>query len=366
MRPLSAIKYIRSCMGKLLPIIITVCLGVAIMYFMVMFVNQLGQSVNIMGLYPYENASMVWGGKKGIDVTDSKKIIDYSRSKGAQTFSVDGYSISYNIVVGKTGGTILMTDKDDIKDIVNTLKLKISEGNLPQKQGEILLDERLAKNYGLSVGTIVKKNTDGWYVNMDLKIAGIYRGKAAMGIGIIDKQYLNLGEPYISLAIAGPAESIKDINNYLDEFSSKYTVDTFQSQSKMLDKLNGPITAMQLFCGVILVCVIGIFIANITSIQYTVRKKELELLHAIGYSRGYIVMKSFKEMSIASLIGYILGIGVAVLIGWIMNIYMLEENGTAMTLILPKDIILMLIIPLCLSLFSMFAPIKLTKFKELA
>ena len=366
MRPLSAIKYIRSCIGKLLPIIITVCLGVAIMYFMVMFVAQLGKSVNIMGLYPYENASMVWGGEKGIDDSDSKKIIDYSKSKGAPTFIVDGYSISYRIIVGKTGGTVLMVDKEDINDIISKLKLTLSEGSLPQKHGEILLDERLAKNYGLSVGSVVNKNTDGWYINMDLKIAGIYTGKAAMGIGILDKQYLNLGDPYVSLAITGPTESMEDINNYIDQFSSKYTVNTFQSESKMLDKLNGPITAMELFCGGILVCVIGIFIANITSIQYTVRKKELELLHAIGYSRGYIVMKSFKEMSIAALIGYVLGVGVAILIGWIMNIYMLEENGTAMTLILPKDIIMMLIIPLCLSLFSMLAPIRLTKFKELA
>lgn len=364
MKPLSALSFIKGSFSKLLPMVTTVCLAVAILYFMSMFTEQLDTQVNETNTYPLKNMSIVLGGKTGISNDEMQSIINNIGDN--KSFLIDLFDVSYNSIVGKTGAYIVMSQQKDIMSIMNLQNHKLLEGELPQKPMEVILHKKLALNYGLKVGSVVKKETKGWYINKDVKVVGIFEGKGVTGIGMVEENLLKIGNPYISLAIGGDENSMITTNKYIEKnFSSKFQILTLSTMESFMDNFNSPISAIKLFVGIVLVGVIGVFLVNITTIQYSLRRKELELLHAIGYTRKYIIKKALKEIGIAAVIGYFCGIILAVLLGWGINICFLSEKGLDMPLILPSSMITMLLVPFAITLFSMLAPLKLTRFRDL-
>ncbi len=365
MKPLSVIAFLRGSFSKMLPMIITVSLCVAILYFLAMFSEQLDMQSKETSIYTLENMSLVLGDKTGISKDDMKNIA--ANSGDSKIFGIGLFDIKHHAIVGGSSPAyILMLEQKDIIQIMELKDFKLVEGHLPQKPKEIILHKKLALDYGLKPGSIVEKNTEGWFVNAEVKIVGIFEGRGFMGIGMEDKSLLQLGDPYVSLAIFNNENSLKVINKYIEKnFSEKYRSYTIDVQKSLMDKNNGSIAAMKLFIGIVLVCVIGVFLVNITTIQYSVRKKELELLHAIGYTRKYVLKKSLKEIGIAAFIGYLGGILLAIAIGWGINICFLSEKGMDFTLILTKSMLTMLLVPLAIVLISMRAPLKQTKLMDL-
>lgn len=364
MRPLSILSFIKGSFSKMLPMIITVSLSVAILYFMVMFVEKLQSQSNEVMVYPSQNMSCIYGGRQGISDEDMQKI--NSNIGASKSFVFQYFSIKYHNLVGATGASIMMLNKKDITSIMDMQKFELIDGKLPEKPKEIIIHKSLALDFGLKVGSVVKKNTKDWYFDEDTKIVGIFEGKAVMGIGMEDESWLRLGEPYVSLAIGGDKNSLKSLNEYIEtKLSKKYSISTLNTESNFVEKFTAPIKAMELFIGIILVCVIGVFLVNITNIQYSVRRKELELLHAIGYTRKYILKKSLSEIGVAAFIGYLGGITLTIAIGWGINICFLNERGLGFHLIMVKSMFIMLLVPLAITLFSIKAPFKLTKFRDI-
>ena len=100
-------------------------------------------------------------------------------------------------------------------------------------------------------------------------------------------------------------------------------------------------------------------------IQYTLRSKEFELLHALGFSRKYLQVKVFKEIGSSSLLGYIAGIILAIIAGWLVNVCVLSESAMEMQLLQVENILWVLFVPLLVTLFGMISPLKLLKFKDI-
>lgn len=366
MKPLSVAAYTRGSFFKMLPMTITVGLSVAILYFMSMFVTQLDTQIRESSIYPLENMTLIYAGKEGIAGDDIKNI--NANAGGAKCIPVGTFDARYSSIVGYSSAMLLMLQQRDLAPLMDSQGFKLIEGSLPQKPMEVLLHKKLAQNHGFKVGDTVKKGTKGWQLAGDVKISGIYEGRAVMGIGILELDRLVAGNPDISLAILGLADedSLAAVNKYIDEnFSEKYQAYTIGYMKKFMGNFNGPINAMKLFVGIILVGIIGIFLVNITTIQYTLRRKELELLSAIGYTRKYIIGKSMKEIGIAAVLGYLAGIPLAVFMGLGINMLLLSEKGIDMPLVLFGGMRDMLLVPLAIILLSLRIPLKLTKFKDL-
>ncbi|MDP4091775.1 MAG: ABC transporter permease [Bacillota bacterium] len=365
MKPLSAFAFIKGSIPKLLPMAITVCLAVAVLYFMAMFTQQINTGVEEAGIYPLEKMSLILGDKSGVSKDDINNIgKNISNSK---IFVINPIDVTYYNIIGYTSAFIIMSGQKDIEPIMKMQNFKLIEGCLPQKPMEIVLNKKLAENYGFKLGTVIRKNTKGWRIEKDLKVVGIFEGRAVTGMGMEDESILKPRNPYISLLVGSDAGSLQPVNKYIEKnFSGKYQTLTLEAEKNTLNNFNGPINALELFIGLVLICVIGVFLSNITSIQYSLRRKELELLNAIGYTRKYIVKKALKEIAVAAGLGYIVGILLAVALGWGMNICFLSEKGMSFPLFLGGSMFSVLIVPAAIILFSIKAPLKLTKFRDLA
>lgn len=363
MRPLSAFAYIKGSVSKILPMVITVCLATAILYFLSLFLIKMDDQTMEATSYTMEHVSYIAGGKSGIPAEEIEKL--KNQSGDVDIYPADFCSVVYKTIIGGMSADIYMLGEEDIKAFMKIEGFSLYKGRLPQNSSEIILHQKLAANYVLKVGSIIKKDTKKWYINEDLKVVGLFSGKGVMGISIEDKNALRFGLPYVSAVVAG--KDIKRANEYIDKkLSFKYNVNTLRSNEEFMDKFNGPIDIMKIFVGVILVGVLGVFLANITSIQYSIRKKELELLYAVGYTRKYIIAKALREISIASLIGYVFGIILSLVLTWTLNICFLADKGLDMPLIASGALLKMLMVPAAITLFGMIAPVRTSKFRDLA
>lgn len=365
MRPLSVFAFIKGNIPKLLPMVITVCLAVTVLYFMAMFTEQINTGVKEVSIYPLEKMSIIQGDKSGISKEDINSLT--KNIWNSKIFAVDCLFVTYHNIVGYTSAVAIMSQQKDIESLMKIQGFSLIGGKLPIKPLEIVIHKKLAKDYGLNVGSIIKKDSKGWNTDKDLKVAGIFDGKAVTAIGVDDNSSLIAGNPHVSLIIAGNQSSLQIANNFIEKnLSNKYSTLTIKSEQDFIVKFNGPIKALELFIGLVLLSVIGVFLSNITSIQYSLRKKELELLNAIGYTRKYIIKKSLKEIGIAAGLGYISGIMIAIILGWVINICILNDKGMNFTLFLGDSMLYTLIVPLGIILFSIRAPLKLTRFRDLA
>lgn len=364
MKPLSVFVFLKGSIKKILPVTITVCLGVAILYFMAMFTMQLDLQVNEVALYPFKNMSVIYGEKTGVsaeDIYQLKKNINNEK-----LLMSDFWYINYYSIVGNTTTSLILLEEKDAKAIMDTLDLKLTQGQLPKNKMEVILHKKLGANRGVKLGTIISKNEKGWHINEDIKVVGFFEGESVIGIGINGEEIINPNMPGASVLVCGDKEGLASVNNYIEkDLGEKYQISTLGISKNEMDKFYAPMSTMKLFIGIVLILVIGIFLSNITTIQYTLRKKELELLHALGYTRRYIVIKGLKEIGLSSLIGYIFGITLAVLIGWVINIYFLSDKGLAMPLLSKSSILIMLMVPITTTAFSMIAPMKLTRFRDI-
>lgn len=364
MRPLSTFVFFKRCFSKVFPMVITVSLSVAALYFMSMFVDQLNEVVNEASVYGYEKASMIFSGKSGFSDKDLQAMRGIS--KDLATYAIKLGSVSHKSIVGSTSTDILMSDEDGAVAIFNHLGFKLLEGKLPVLPNEIVIHEKIGKAYGLKSGDLVEKGRQNWYLDEDVIVTGIYAGKAVMGIGVTQADNLDVGGPYTSYYICGSREKLNRFDRYITEqFANTYHVYTYEGQKVNLKQFNGPISAMKVFLGVILVIAIGVFLTNITSVQYANRRKELQLLNAIGYTRRQLIRKALREIAMASVSGYIVGLILAVILGLTLNIVFFNDAGTDMPLLLPSSIMTVGLVPIAIILFGMLAPIRHTRFRDI-
>ncbi len=363
MRPLSTFVYFKRCFFKVFPMVATVSLSVAALYFMGMFVSQLNETVNEASVYGYEKASLIASGKSGFsdkDLEIMKRI-----SKDVDAYTVILGSVSHKSILGSTSTDIVMSDEDGAVTIFNHMGFHLLEGKLPASPNEIVIHEKLSKAYGIQVGDRVEKDRENWYLDEDVIITGIYSGKAVMGIGITHTENLAEGQPYLSYYICGSGDKLNKINRYITEqFANKYHVYTYEGQKEKQKQFNVPMDAMKMFLGVILVIAIGVFLTNITSVQYANRRKELQLLNAIGYTRRQLIYKALREIAMAAVSGYIFGLIIAVILGLVLNVVFFNDTGTVMPLFIPGSMLVVGLVPIAILLFGMLVPIRHTRFRD--
>ncbi len=364
MRPLSTFVFLKSCFSKVFPMVATVSLSVAALYFMGMFVSQLDETVNEASVYGYEKASIIISGKSGFSDKDLQTMKMINKDLDNYIIMLGG--VSHKSIIGYTSTDILMSDKDGAAAIFKHMGFQLLEGNLPASQNEIIIHDKIRKAYGLQVGDRIDKGRENWYLDENAIVTGIYAGKAVMGIGITRDENLIVGGPYTSYYICGSRDKLSSIDpSITEQFAKTYRVYTYESQKEKMKQFNVPINAMKVFLGVILVIAIGVFLTNITSVQYANRRKELQLLNAIGYTRRQLIHKALREIAMASLTGYLVGIILAIILGLTLNIIFFNDAGTDMPLFLPGSMMTVGLVPIAIIWFGMLAPVRNMRFRDI-
>jgi len=249
---------------------------------------------------------------------------------------------SYGIHVRSFGGdgyySAPMLTRDELINFAEYLDLKVIEGRMPEQSGEFLMDERMAKNRGFSVGD--------YLFDSKTKLVGIveYDTYVAAGIDYADggapdrNIYLlnqgtipDLKEYFAKFGIEAGVESSATIEIYADQVNTIKEVDKFSKE------LQTPLSVMTYSIAFVL----GLTLFFVYRLHVQDRYREWCLYRSLGYSQKDVYSLAFREFGIC--VG--ISVGLAAIISTVLCIIgaaIMRSKGMFYEYLLP-DVLLQIL-----------------------
>ncbi len=206
---------------------------------------------------------------------------------------------SYGIYVSSFGGdgyySAPMLTRDELVTFAEYFELEVIEGRMPEQPGEFLMDERMAKNRGFTVGD--------YLYDSESKLVGIveYDTYVAVGIDYADGYnpdrhiYLlsngkisDLKEYFAKFGIEAGIESSSAIEIYSDQVNAIKKVEKFSAE------LQAPLSVMTYSIAFVL----GLTLFFVYRLHVQDRYSEWCLYRSLGYSQKEVYSLAFREFGI--------------------------------------------------------------------
>lgn len=252
----------------------------------------------------------------------------------------EGYKSPNAILIGNS--------RPDIDDEFKNGLREIIDGTMPQKAGEVLISEALAKLNGLSVGaTIQIKNIDYSFflgekeskpITATLTVSGIYSDNTPEDP---DKQYTmaitNRSNELITTLDIFQGLPINQTENGMSSYSATFylkdpsQLGAFQEElyakglSKYFkvttdeasyNKVVGPVEGLAKISNVFLIVVLalgGIILILLSALSIRERKYEIGVLRAMGMKKGKVALGLLTEMIAITAMCLVVGLGAGIL-----------------------------------------------------
>lgn len=351
MKPLSALKYVIRNKKKALTLVLSICLGVFLVYFPGMIINQTTYLVKNVYEKTFTRYSYVYKNKNPISEETINKI--KNNENVAKVLPAGNGQLSFPILLGNTSCEALFIKKDYISSLMKDMNLKLIEGRLPKESPqEMIIHKKVALSKGLKVNDVIFNN---------VTIVGIMDGPSIINFASIP----NSSEENLTkegLMVVAKKNKINELNSFLEALPAKeIRISNLNSYQNAYNKGNKFLSSISLVLEALVIIVLSITLGNISYINIHRRKKELGILLAIGYTKKLLYKKLIKETIICCIVGYISGIFVTISIGWILNAALLIGKGFEIPLLDTNIILATLFIPIFAIIFCLIPAIKALK-----
>ncbi|MEK9156212.1 MAG: FtsX-like permease family protein [Patescibacteria group bacterium] len=340
-----------------------ICIGgVAFSVLLILIMNGLYQGWSVkMGAYPESIPADLWVEQAGVgDMYHALSFLPDNLS--AKLESIEGVR-SANKYLGRQA-MFDYNGKDRSLFLVGldtktgtTKPYKMKEGSWQNlKDGEIIIDQVFAKDTSLKIGDTLDINGE------KLRIAGISDGGniITFSFAFVTMQQaakmFNLGEKvnFYLLNIDSAADLLTVKNRVEKEISgSKVLTKTeyVTTSKKVITDTFLPIIAVL----VVIALAVGIAVIGLTTYSATIEKaREYGVLKAIGLNNLQLFKTVIIQALISGLIGYVVGVGLAYLVGYIAT----NIVSAFVTLIRPVDLLWVFGATVLMSLIAAYIPMK--------
>ena len=228
--------------------------------------------------------------------------------KDIEIYKFDSVNISYKYFRSSEGTfQAIVGDVNRIRNLIDDLDIDLIQGSL-FIDGSLIASEGFLASHGLELGDWYKSDSDFFY-NKELKISGVLDNSSL--IAFIDESNVDQKDTYNTFLITGNEMQFKAIEKSIrtcDYMNDKIYIKTPESIKNSFFKRYFSYIFQNIFMNFIIAIIfilgILIFFSYFLKDQY----KEISLLHAFGYNKGFILMKNTVQYSIISVIGWILGV----------------------------------------------------------
>ncbi|WP_315109047.1 ABC transporter permease [Clostridium intestinale] len=363
MRPLSPLKYILANIKKVLITIITVAIGVFVVYFYSLISATTEELVDLTGGNFVENHSIVYS-KSNVEIP--KTIIEDLKSSSNTKLLIPikpiAGSLKYSLGLGASSFDIENLYSEDIVELMDALDQNIVEGSIPKENSnDILIHLRYAKQNNLKIGSII--NEDNSNLNKEYKVSGIMDGENIIAIVNTDSEMKReeaFTRGFIYSTYDNSSKDMSAIKEKLpvdiDVIDYKYMEDNFK---EMMIGMNSLSYIMSTFIIIVLCITLG----NLNYIIFKNRISEFFIMHAMGYKNATLMTKLWRENLILCLVGYGLGIFMCIMTVSILNLTIFNPVGKPFLLLSKSGFIASFTIPLFVSLFSLI-PCLTSKYRD--
>jgi ABC-type transport system, involved in lipoprotein release, permease component len=268
--------------------------------------------------------------------------------------NISGFAYYRGAMGGTTISTLNLYDSD-VGAFLKNLNIKLIQGSLPQNnQHEMLIPIEIALQKHLSVGDFIGNDvSDEFSLQGKYKVCGFTRGKILFAVTCEpgDKSWNQLMHEGIMYCVDN-LDSIrqKQLISFLpadvividrDYYEQQYTV-SLQSMNILTYVLTS-----------VMIIVLCIALGSLNTILLNNRRKELTILHFIGFTNKYLSQKLWIENLLICTSGYMAGIAVTLVLVWLTNTYILVPQRKILEMIAYKGLFLAYLLPLIISIFSL-------------
>ena len=255
--------------------------------------------------------------------------------------------------MSQTGMFAYSVPEDDLPYLLDLCQVQLKEGRLLRpRTNEVILSEAVAQNRGLRLGSKIGQpvnDQDGFATEM--VVVGILSpSNDWLGFASYEYQQSNAfyGTPTDHLLVI-PAEGRKaELDDWLEKnmVTTQTEALTFELKSRQLQQNNRNLLLLFASIESVIAIVAAIALAVLNHIFFSQRQDEFGILHAVGHSRRWLVLRAMKETASAVAVAWLIGAGVclAILIYAQANVY--APIGVRMDLFNPGPWLFTLPIPL--------------------
>jgi putative ABC transport system permease protein len=250
--------------------------------------------------------------------------------------------------------------------------LRLVEGSWPSAPDEVVIDANTAEKQGYGVGDTVRiatlKPVRAFRVSGVAQYGSVSSlGTATFAVFTIPtaQELLDREGQFDAISVAAtsgvtPDELVADIKPILPPTAQVRTgVEQANEDASEVTEFTNFIRYFLLAFGFVALFVGAFVIFNTMSITVAQRTRELATLRTIGASRGQIrravLIEAFVIGLIASIVGFVLGVGLAYGLNWLFKQLDLELPTTDMV-IAPRTVILAFVIGIVVTVLAAFVP----------
>jgi ABC-type lipoprotein release transport system permease subunit len=239
----------------------------------------------------------------------------------AQTISVTPLRLAISVPPAtETFATIYGVSEDELPYLVDLFQMHLKEGRLPRaRSNEIVLPETLALNRDLRVGDTVgrpvyERDDD---IPTEMVVVGIL-STSDVSLGFVSSEYLGSHQLYASRPVhlfVVPAEGRKaELDSWLEEnVASRQTlVETYGARWRDVQQATRSLLLLLAAVESVVAAVAAIALAALNYIFFAQRREEFGVLHAVGRSRPWLLLRTTRETISVVAIAWLIGAVVCV------------------------------------------------------
>lgn len=357
MKPLSVTNYFIKNKKSFISSIIAISLSVIMIYGVECFLSSMFKSSYDATIKFYEKTSKIFSN------LDSKPMPDNVITTLKNSECVDRIvPIKASWINFITTGSVNSVNiygflKEDRDYVVEKYNIKLKEGRYPEEgKKEIALDYKVALNNTLKLGSKYGEFDVVGILNSDyyVSISSFSFSKDEMNdMNNNPKEFKEKAIRYSDLVFS--KEGLKEKSDDLIKSISEENID-YSTISDMDSSFKQSTDTCQQIFNAITILIIIVSVVTLACTKYTAfinRKSEYGVLNSLGFSRYEIMNIAIKEVVILNFIGFLIGIGIAVIISYFLTKAAFVGVGGSMVFFSEKGLILSVLTPLFSSLFSL-------------
>ncbi|MDE5779827.1 MAG: hypothetical protein K2I10_15235 [Lachnospiraceae bacterium] len=209
-----------------------------------------------------------------------------------EVYYTDIYWIELSAVVGQLGGECPMIPVKELPDFLKHFNARIIEGRMPEKDREVLLDEKYMKNNKYKLGDSLRDFSN-------TKIVGVLESDYYLACGALENEQIPVYNPEFVVLTDGTVEDMADLLRdigYEFEDNDAGIVDIKNGkedlQKDIIDTIDN--STRVVFVGITGIMSLAILIVYVTYLRD--RRNEWCLYCSIGFSRKNIYYAVMREL----------------------------------------------------------------------
>lgn len=356
MKPLSPLVYFKSNKKSMLPIFLSIAVGVFLVYFYALLSATFVKMENIATFDVMKKYNVAY-------TSDNKPLPEslLNNVKGADGSGVIAVQMNLSGLPyfrGGLGNAVMLTFNifdDDTQRLLQRYGVRLVEGNLPRNnRHEILVPREYALYNHLAVGNFIGSEvSDSYQFLGKYQICGLTEGPVFFALACqpgneTKEQVMERGMLY-------PVEhlSYATQKSLLSNLPTDVSYKSYDSYRQMLAMIMTAMQSATYFLTGIIIVILCIVLGNINTILFANRRDEFTIFNAIGYTNGSLSRKLWKESIYTCLTGYLVGIGFTELAAWLLNSAVLYPHGEELSMLSVSGLISALAMPVCVSVLSL-------------